>query len=54
MRADILNLRGQTGEQEAAAHEEPLPGEGWAEMLPPDGVAEAPAEPPTDEAAEKG
>jgi len=54
MRADILNLRGQTGEQEAAAHEEPLPGEGWAEMLPPDGVAEASAEPPTDEAAEKG
>lgn len=49
MRADILSQRGQTGEQPAA----PPAGEVWAEVLPPDWVAEEPAEPATDEAAEK-
>lgn len=53
MRSDILTLRAQTGEQAAEPAEALLPGEVWAEVLPTDWVAEAPAEPPTDEASEK-
>jgi hypothetical protein len=53
MRSDILNLRAQTGERSAEPSVEPPSGEVWAEELPPDSVAEEPAEPPTDEASEK-
>ncbi|NQW63578.1 MAG: hypothetical protein HQ461_12160 [Deltaproteobacteria bacterium] len=53
MRSDILNLRAQTGERSAEPSVEPPSGEVWEEVLPPDWVAEEPAEPPTDEASEK-
>ena len=53
MRSDILNLRAQTGERSAEPSSEPPSGEVWAAELPTDSVAEAPAEPPTDEASEK-
>lgn len=53
MRADILNLRAQTGEQAGASDEEVASAEVWAEVLPTDWVAEAPAEPTTDDGREK-
>ncbi len=54
MRADILNLRAQTGEQAAASDEQVASAEVWAEELHPDGAVDAPEEASTEGGRDKG
>ena len=54
MRSDILSQRAAAESQETEPPDALEPGEVWAEVLPTDWVAEAPAEPTTGEGADKG